>query len=229
MTANINVHAFTAQLVWPLCMAVLVTSQNLPRTDWFPKRCRNMVNAVMSPQTCFCICTPPAFLHIKDVLGLAFLLCQALPGLWMCYTTVPCRLRQGLKVSKLLGNQSSERSGIFLFSLGFGRWLLKNHKSTLKTRNSEVQLYRALVGIHVCVWTIYRYGKALLISELFRKEVPLGSPHLSPLFLKHHWVMLNLLLSWKIASQSSLKKEKCPWTVKPTIPSGLVSSCKFMT
>lgn len=40
--------------------------------------------------------------------------------------------------------------GSFLFSLGFGRWLLKNHKRALKTRGSEVQLSRALVGIHVC-------------------------------------------------------------------------------
>lgn len=37
--------------------------------------------------------------------------------------------------------------------------------------------FQALLGIHVCEWTIYRYGKALLISELFRKEVSLGSPH----------------------------------------------------
>lgn len=139
-----------------------------------------------------------------------------------CYATVPCGLKQGLKVSKLLGNQSSERSGIFLFSLGFGRWLLKNHKRTLKTRSSEVQLSRALVGIHVCAWTIYKYGKALLISELFRKEVPLGSPHLSPLFLKYHWVMLNLLPSWKIPSQRSQKKEESPWTVKQTISKWVV-------
>lgn len=109
-----------------------------------------MVNAIVSPQMCFPLCTPLDFLRIEDVPGPAFLLCQALPGLWLCYTTVPCGLRQELKVSKLLGNQSSERSWIFLFSLGFGRWLLKNHKCTLKTRGSEVQLSRALVGIHVC-------------------------------------------------------------------------------
>lgn len=182
-----------------------------------------------APEHTFLFAPLVLFLHMEDVPGPAFLWCQALPGLWLCYTTMPCRLRQGLKVLKLLGNQSSERSGIFLFSLGFSRWLLKNHKCTLKTRGSEVQLSRALAGIHVCAWTIYRYGKALLISELFRREVPLGSPHLSPLFLKHHWVMLNLLPSWKIVLQSSLKKEKCPWTVKQTVPSGLVSFCKLMT
>lgn len=140
----------------------------------------------------------------------------SLPGLCLCYTTVPFRLRQGLKVSKLLGNQRSERSRIFLFSLSLlgGCWKITN---ALWKWGAA---FWALLGIHVCEWTIYRYGKALLISELFRKEVPLGSPHFSSLFLKHHWVTLNLLPSWKTSLQSSLKKEKYPWTVKKTIPKG---------
>lgn len=66
------------------------------------------------PQNCFPFAPLLLFFAHQDP---AFLLCQVLPGLCLCYTTVPFRLRQGLKVSKLLGNQSSERSGIFLFSL----------------------------------------------------------------------------------------------------------------
>lgn len=49
MTANINVHAFTAWLVWPLCTATLVTSKNL--------------HALSNPQALrqynLCSCEPP--------------------------------------------------------------------------------------------------------------------------------------------------------------------------
>lgn len=216
VTANINVHVFTAQLVWPLCVDILVTSKSLPHSDWLSKDHRNIVNVVVIPQKCFSFASIFLFFAHR---GPAFLLCQApfLDCACLCYTTVVFRLRQGLKVSKLLGNQRSERSGIFLFSLSLvgGCWKITN---ALWKWGAA---FWALLGIHVCDWTIYRYGKALLISELFRKEVPLGSPHFSSLFLKHHWVTLNLLPSWKTSLQSSLKKEKCPWTVKQTIPKGV--------
>lgn len=216
VTANINVHALTAQLVWPLCVDILVTSKNLPHSDWFSKDHRNMVNVVVIPQKCSSFASILLFFFFCTSRSSISLVPGSLPGLCLCYTTVPFRLRQGLKVSKLLGNQRSERSRIFLFSLSLlgGCWKITN---ALWKWGAA---FWALLGIHVCEWTIYRYGKALLISELFRKEVPLGSPHFSSLFLKHHWVTLNLLPSWKTSLQSSLKKEKYPWTVKKTIPKG---------
>lgn len=150
VTANINVHVFTAQLVWPLCMDILVTSKSLPHSDWFSKHHRNMVNVVVIPQKCFSFAP---ILLIFAHRGPAFFLCQALPGPCLCYTTVPFRLRQGLKGSKLLGNQSSERSGIFLFSLSLvgGCWKITN---TLWTWGAARRSFPSALW-HACLWVNY--------------------------------------------------------------------------
>lgn len=151
VTANINVPVFTAQLVWPLCTHILVTSKSLPHTDWFSKHHRNMVNAVVIPLKCFLF--PRLLLFFFAHRGPAFLLCQALPELCLCCTTVPFRLRQGLKVSKLLGNESSERSEIFLFSLILvgGCWKITN---TL-WKCGAVSCSFPSTPWHSCLWVNY--------------------------------------------------------------------------
>lgn len=137
VTANINVHVFTAQLVWPLCMDILVTSEMLPHSDWFSKHHRNMVNVVVTPQKCFSF-APLLLLFCTSGSSISLV-----PGSsWIVPVLHNCALQTEARIKGVQIIRKSEQwkvRDLSIFSQ-LGRWLLKNHKCTLKMRGSEAQL-----------------------------------------------------------------------------------------
>lgn len=140
VTANINVHAFTAQLVWPLCTDILVTSKSLPHSDWFCKHHRNMVNVVVISQKCFSFA--PLLLSFFFFCTLRSSISLVPGSSWTVPALHNCALQTEARIKGVQIIRKSEQwkvRDLSIFSQ-LGRWLLKNHKCTLKMRGSEVQL-----------------------------------------------------------------------------------------
>lgn len=137
VTANINVPVFTAQLVWPLCTHILVTSKSLPHTDWFSKHHRNMVNAVVIPLKCFLF--PRLLLFFLHTMVQHF---SCASSLWTVPVLHNCALQTEARIKSVQIIRKSEQwkvRDLSVFS-HLGRRLLKNHKRSLKMRGSELQL-----------------------------------------------------------------------------------------